>query len=200
MSVNSACEDKMEHKKKDIRIIKTERAIKSSFLKLIEDNSISKVTVKDIIREAEINRSTFYAHYEDKYDLLYQIEQELLEKFDHVEVNMDLRHENMEEQFKILMESRAKLLKEHGRLIAQIIGKDGDPAFAEKLGDSIGDIWEQAHLEEKFIVPGNYIKAAVINTMSGLLGEWIHSGFKETPEEFAAIAVTVMGAFPRSLL
>ena len=69
----------MEDKKTDIRIIKTRRAIQAAFLRLMKEKGFAAVTVKDIIRDAEINRSTFYAHYEDKYDLLESIENDLPE-------------------------------------------------------------------------------------------------------------------------
>lgn len=55
---------------KDIRVLKTNKSIEDAFLHLIKINSFSDITIKDICDEAMISRSTFYAHYKDKYDLL----------------------------------------------------------------------------------------------------------------------------------
>lgn len=39
--------------------------------KLIKDRPFSKITVQDIVAECNINRNTFYYHFENNYDLLY---------------------------------------------------------------------------------------------------------------------------------
>lgn len=53
----------------DLRVIKTKKNIEQSFLRLLEKRSFSEITVQNILDEALINRSTFYKHYSDKYDL-----------------------------------------------------------------------------------------------------------------------------------
>ncbi len=62
----------------DLRVIKTKKLIKDSFIQLIEENGYSKVTVTDIVNKALINRNTFYLHYLDKEDLIDEI---LLENY-----------------------------------------------------------------------------------------------------------------------
>ena len=56
--------------KNDIRTIKTKAAIKQAFQTLMKDNSFDKLTIQKICDEANVNRVTFYNHYQDKYDLL----------------------------------------------------------------------------------------------------------------------------------
>lgn len=53
----------------DIRIQKTEAAIKNAFLELRAQKSVEKITVKELCRKAQINKSTFYTHYADIYAL-----------------------------------------------------------------------------------------------------------------------------------
>ena len=48
----------------DIRIEKTERAIKNAFLELRSRKPLGKITVKELCSLAAINKSTFYSHYE----------------------------------------------------------------------------------------------------------------------------------------
>lgn len=57
----------------------TQRVIKESLLKLLAKKPIKKITVKEICELAQINRATFYLHYQDPYDLFEQIENELFE-------------------------------------------------------------------------------------------------------------------------
>ena len=45
----------------DIRIKKTKKAITDAFLTMASQKPIEKITVTDIVKEAQINKSTFYA-------------------------------------------------------------------------------------------------------------------------------------------
>ena len=53
----------------DIRIEKTERAIKQAFMELRREKPVEKIRVKELCDRACINKSTFYAHYQDIYAL-----------------------------------------------------------------------------------------------------------------------------------
>lgn len=53
----------------DLRMIKTERAIRNAFMLLRSKKELEKITVKELCEEACINKSTFYAHYRDVYEL-----------------------------------------------------------------------------------------------------------------------------------
>ena len=53
----------------DIRVQKTEAAIKNAFLELRAQKSVEKITVKELCQRAQINKSTFYMHYADIYAL-----------------------------------------------------------------------------------------------------------------------------------
>ena len=57
-------------KKKDLRVIKTQKTLFNTLLMLLKDKPFEDIKVSDICNEALINRSTFYAHYNDKYELL----------------------------------------------------------------------------------------------------------------------------------
>ena len=57
----------------DRRISKTRKALKEALTDLILEKGYEKVTVQDVIDRADVGRSTFYAHFEDKDDLLMAI-------------------------------------------------------------------------------------------------------------------------------
>lgn len=56
--------------KKDLRVIKTRNALYNTLLELMTENGFEDIKVSDICNKALINRSTFYSHYNDKYELL----------------------------------------------------------------------------------------------------------------------------------
>lgn len=68
----------MEEKKNDRRRARTEKAIQSSFIALLAEKKLEKITVQEIADRADINRSTFYNHYLDVYDLYDKVEQDIL--------------------------------------------------------------------------------------------------------------------------
>ena len=77
----------------DLRIQKTEKAIKNVFLELRARKPLEKITVKELCELALINKSTFYSHYEDIYALSEAMEQETV-RLDHREYRSSERLHN----------------------------------------------------------------------------------------------------------
>jgi AcrR family transcriptional regulator len=60
----------MEEIKVDPRIIRTRKLLMDAFIKITQKKEFKDITIKDITEEATVNRATFYAHFQDKYDLM----------------------------------------------------------------------------------------------------------------------------------
>lgn len=58
------------NKKKDLRVIKTDNILFSALLELLKEYPFNEIHITDICQKAMVHRSTFYAHFEDKYHLL----------------------------------------------------------------------------------------------------------------------------------
>lgn len=76
--------------KVDRRTLRTKKVIKNALMKLMCQSEISKITIKDLAIEADINRKTFYNHYIDIYDVLKDIEDDLMKKLLNILDNFDL--------------------------------------------------------------------------------------------------------------
>ena len=63
--------------KKDLRVVKTQNILYRTLLDLMKEKTFEEIKVSDICNQALVNRSTFYAHYNDKYELLAEFIQEL---------------------------------------------------------------------------------------------------------------------------
>lgn len=57
-------------KKEDLRVLKTHRVLIAAMTKLLEHRNFSQITVNDLCEEAQISRTTFYLHFNDKYNFL----------------------------------------------------------------------------------------------------------------------------------
>jgi AcrR family transcriptional regulator len=66
--------------KSDRRILRTRQMIQDSFMELMSEKEYESITVTDISARADINRKTFYAHYESVEQLLKQIIFDMLDE------------------------------------------------------------------------------------------------------------------------
>jgi AcrR family transcriptional regulator len=64
-------------RKLDRRIIRTRHALRDALMALIVEKGYETITIQDIADRADVNRATFYLHFKDKDDLLYQSMEEV---------------------------------------------------------------------------------------------------------------------------
>ena len=57
---------------------RTRRLIRDAYVNLMQEKPIDKISISDIVREADLNRGTFYAHYSNPMDVLMEIADEIL--------------------------------------------------------------------------------------------------------------------------
>ncbi len=60
----------MKNEKQDLRIVKTKKVLYMALVDLMREKTFEEIKVSEICARALVNRSTFYAHYEDKYEFL----------------------------------------------------------------------------------------------------------------------------------
>lgn len=59
--------------KRDLRVIKTNESIEAALLELLKSKPVEKISVVELCRVANINKSTFYLHFQDIHDLFRQL-------------------------------------------------------------------------------------------------------------------------------
>ncbi|MEK3935156.1 TetR/AcrR family transcriptional regulator [Sporosarcina sp. FSL W7-1349] len=68
----------MQRRKLDRRVVRTRKAIKDAFIALLYEKDLSDITITDIVDCSDVNRSTFYAHFHDKENLIDCLVDELI--------------------------------------------------------------------------------------------------------------------------
>ena len=63
----------------DRRVRKTKKAIQDVFCEMTKDKKLNEITIKELCAKADINKSTFYLHYRDIYDLANSIQSTLIQ-------------------------------------------------------------------------------------------------------------------------
>lgn len=65
-------------KKESRRVKMTKMLLNESFLKFLSEKPLSRITVKEICEDADMNRSTYYMHFTDPYDQLKKLEADIM--------------------------------------------------------------------------------------------------------------------------
>ena len=176
----------------DHRTRVTKMLIRRAFLELLRQKPLAAISVKELCELAGIHRGTFYTHYEDTYDLLHQLEEEMLtdfqaalaplleaEPFDPVKVNIGI----------------FRCLQENSDLCTVTLGDYGDKRFARRLLSLGREKCMEAYLRYFHgATPRQveYYYAFVSEGCIGLLRKWLDDGMRESAEEIAHIAEEIM--------
>lgn len=165
------------------RVKMTKRLLKDAILMLLETRSLDKVTVTDICAAADVNRSTFYAHYEDVYQLLREIEDDMLLR---VPV-LPIPYANQPDQVGLeRMTEFLRFVKSNARLYrVMLVRRDGGAFFKRAVNAMVEAARGSSAIEDEFLM--RYDCAYRLNGAIGIIREWIEDGFPFTPEEMARI-------------
>lgn len=93
-----------EIKKNDRRVIKTKKAIRNAFIKLLAQKDYNEITIKNIADEADVDRKTVYNYYSGIYEIREELENDLIKLLDEAtqKINFKQHISNPLEIFEIL--------------------------------------------------------------------------------------------------
>lgn len=173
----------------DRRIRKTRAELKSGLVRLLRTKSAGKITVKDLVDEVGINRSTFYLHYTDIDDLLKKTEDDLLNDLART-VRAHPRSENAEGGSAVFFEDIFRMLADNREICAALIGRNGDLSFLRKIEEVITQNC-MGFLSERF--PGtdddlSYFYSFALLGCLGMIRRWLSESEHRPPEHMARLA------------
>ena len=173
----------------DRRQQKTRAAIFSAFTSLLAEKSYSKITVQEIIDAANVGRTTFYAHFEAKDDLLKELCEEL---FGHIIGSaMDCTHAHglysdgkaPESMFCHLLQH----LQEDDKNIIGLLSCESSEIFLRYFKDSLNSLVRSQFVNQDRRANTDIPQDFLINHISGSFVEmvlwWIKGRMKQTPAE-----------------
>ncbi len=179
----------MRSKADDRRVKYTKMVLKESFISKLEQKDISQITIKEICEDADINRATFYAHYNDQYDLLRKIENELI---DNIKAHLDQLDPKFEHSNAIIMvEKIFDYLKENVRLCKLLLSDRGDFNFQKEVMGLVYDIiLSKLNNNDKISKEDTeYIYSFAITGCVGVVQKWLDSDMKKSPRLMSEMVV-----------
>jgi len=123
--------EKLMQNLEDLRVRRTRKLLQQALLEAASEKGFAHVTVRDITERAMVNRTTFYRHYEDKYDLLAHYIEELSELIDSNEGETSPGNQPLP-SLDTPPSGLAKLLQHmqaNADFYRVMLGKQGDPTF-----------------------------------------------------------------------
>ena len=170
----------MEEKKTDRRVKYTLMVIRQSFVKLLNQKPLSKITIKEICEDADINRATFYAHYSDQYDLLHQIENGIIDDINQYLNSYDLK--NISKVPSQMLDKILEYIKENAEIFnLLLLSSNGDIQFQQEITKIIG----QQHFSELAAdkEDSEYVFLFFANGTIGVITKWLKDGMKKPVKE-----------------
>lgn len=182
------------NKKKDLRIVKTQMAIKNAFLQLVKEKAFEKITISEIADRALIHRGTFYSHYKDKYDLLNQLEDEIVDDMGEFVTLIDYETICQSIESKSPLPHIVPLLtyiEEHLPFFDAIMnGSDSSLFFSKMVSKYFDQFIANIRLPDDDWL--EYRKDLIHAITTSVLSRWINNGMKEKKEDLASWLTTIL--------
>lgn len=180
------------NRKKNRGYQRTHAMIKKCTWDFLQEKDLDRIVIGEICEKALINRSTFYAHFQDIYDVFAQIEEDLEEELLQIYQEADLSSESasiVREYLLVFLKFVAKY-----RRFYQVLMKDTENPVVKNL---IGMLRSQiiTPLMRGLSVPdraASYYFSYVFAGFLSVIRQWLDEKCPESPEELADILFTVM--------
>ena len=156
----------------------TKQMIIDSFLRILEQKPINKITVTEVCNNADVSRATFYANYAGVYDLLEQTENNFQSKV--TEAILSIGSSGIDQ---FLFRNILNEFDKSRRLCRTLLGENGDKMFLDRCcalyGQRIVDNWKEK-CPDADITKLNMMGTFVIRGAFGLIEEWAKNDFAES--------------------
>jgi len=164
------------------RIMLTKQLLQNALLKLLKITPLHAISIRELCKEAGINRTTFYNHYGSQYDLLGDISQRFLNSIaDRLESADFSDRESVHQRVAMVLE----YIAENRELSLLLMNNNIDPGFAERIFSlpKISDLLEAALINCRDERKRTATISFVIHGSYRLLQDWINQENRLPPAE-----------------
>lgn len=166
----------------DRRQQKTRKAIFRAFRSLLEKKRYDHITVQDIIDEADVGRSTFYAHFETKDLLLNALCGEL---FYHIFENDPCPWVGKDNDLEAKLSHTLWHIRENKHDLSGILLSDSGELFMKYFKEHLRTMFESNISFFKTNVPREFLLNHLVGSFSETVKWWMQEGMKTEPEMIA---------------
>lgn len=181
----------MTEKKLDRRIRKTRALLLNGLIELLKKKDIKDISVKELTNLADLNRGTFYLHYNDIHDMIHKIEDELFVEFEGIlDRNID-KNDGFCSPEKTILDIFTFL--ENNRDFAKVMmGEHGDLAFVNRLKSLVENRLQSCLLHYDDGEKYSYYPPFIISGFIGIIETWLYSPNPESAQEMSGICAGIL--------
>ena len=173
----------------DRRQAKTRKAIYTAFGRLLRHGRYEHITVQEIIDEANVGRSTFYAHFETKDHLIKAMCEEI---FDHVFEGHPCEYSEKESTVCVRLGHVLWHLKHTEVGLPEILPSESGDLFLGYMKEYLAVLFGQ-YLPKEEEIPADFHLHHLVGSFTECVKWWAKNGMEPSPEEMAKYFVTVTG-------
>lgn len=154
--------------------------IETAFVRLLQDRELGQLSVTEICKAAEVNRTTFYANYLDIYDLADAVQKRLEEGVYELyggETAMGMSEQGFQKLFEHIRDNQL-FYKTYFKL-----GLDGRYELTERDLKSTAEFYLGERMEQHLEYHLEFFR----NGLNAIIKLWLKNGCRETPEEMADV-------------
>lgn len=115
----------------DRRVLKTKRAIRNAFAKLMTEKDINDITIMELAATADINRKTFYNYYTGVHQVVEDIERDILQSYEVLLGNVQFK-ESMDAPY-TLFERFSQLINMDPEFFSYLLSMDGNISLITRI-------------------------------------------------------------------
>ena len=179
----------MKEGKLDRRVKYTKTMLKDALVNFMQKQHISSISVKALCETADINRSTFYAHYTDQYDLLRQTEDDVITK-----LRLHLEQQDYNHKLPISAQVLTRILeyaKENAELFKVLLSENCDFAFQKDV-IALAQIVSSQYNKALDARTKEYLEAYSITGCISIFHKWLKDGTIESTEEITELILNIV--------
>ncbi|HZK19647.1 MAG TPA: TetR/AcrR family transcriptional regulator, partial [Treponemataceae bacterium] len=163
--------------------IRSRRLIKEAYITLLKHTNTNKISITAIVRQADINRGTFYAHYRSPHDVLEEITNDFLANF--LVILQEFHYASFLKDPLPLLKKFSHCFEKDNEFFKNLIAAKGCEPFMTKLKKLLLDyITNDAYIPEK-VKNEDVFKVAIVFFCSGIVStfqDWMEGELVQNTE------------------
>ncbi|MBM7609763.1 AcrR family transcriptional regulator [Lysinibacillus composti] len=185
------------------QVLRTKNFLKKAFIEMVHKKGFSNVTVTDIVETAQYNRTTFYVYYQNIYELVEELMDEMFEAIQYYSMSKyqsDSRvkvNELTTNSFELLY-----YIYDHRDYFKLMLVENTLPSIHQQLPEAIFNL-----LKKKFdihygvsLVDDHSQKRYMAYGTAGLITDWIAKDFDVTPGEMTERLIRILNTFAQGFV
>ncbi len=169
----------------------------SAFFQLLTIKEFETISVSELCNVAKVHRSTFYAYYDNTYELLNDAKEKAMEE---LRRNLGTAREKVDYLSRDLLIKYLEFIKKYPNLFKAYLN-NGDILDSDDLFDNIVNNYFIPEAKRNGHDDEQKIKLAILFSVKGMIGMqqyWLENGCQEAPETIADVFVNFLSTKTQS--